>query len=118
MPTAVAAANAVAAWPEGNDVESGSETSAWIAGSASGGRERSVMSFTSTVMPSATAAAPAAASAAVGSTRRLAASQQPPATAKSGHFTHQAEATTRTAVSGCQWSACSHSRATPSNWAS
>lgn len=69
-------------------------------------------------MPSATAAAPAAATAAVGSARRFAASQQPPATAKSGHFTHQAEATTRTAVSGLQWSACSHSRALPSHWAS
>src|SRR5215207_9479236 len=77
MPTAVAAANAVPAWPDGNEVESGIETRAWIAGSASGGRARSVRSFTSTVMPSATAAAPAAASAAVGSARRLAASQQP-----------------------------------------
>jgi hypothetical protein len=60
-----------------------------------------VTSFKSTVTPSAIAAAPAATSAAVGS-RRLAASQQPPATAKSGHFTHHAEAITKSAVRGHQ----------------
>ena len=66
-----------------------------------GGRARSVKYFTSTVTPSANAAAPEAASAAVGSRRRTA-SQQPPVTAKSGHLTHQAEAITKTAVSGPQ----------------
>jgi hypothetical protein len=101
MPTAVAAANAVAAWPEGNDADCGSDTSASIAGSASGGRARSVIAFNTTVTPSAIAAAPAAAIAAVGS-RRFAASQQPPAKAISGHLTHHAEASTKTAVSGPQ----------------
>jgi hypothetical protein len=83
-------------------VESGSATSAWIAGSARGGRARSVRLFSSTVTPSAIAAATMAARAAVGSTRRLAPSQQAPATAISGHLTHHADATTKTAVSGPQ----------------
>jgi hypothetical protein len=92
----------VAAWPEGNEVEAGSETSASTAGSASGGRARSVACFSSTVRPSATAAAAAAASMAVGSRRLFAASQQPPAAAISGHLTHQADASTKTAVAGPQ----------------
>jgi hypothetical protein len=99
-------------------VESGSETSDWIVGSASGGRARSVSCFISTVMPSAIAAAPVAAKAAVGSRRRLAASQQPPVSAKTGHLTHQAEAITKTAVSGPQWTPCSHASAATSHWAS
>ena len=82
-------------------MESGSETSAWTAGSVRGGRFRSVTYFSNTVSPSAIAAAPEAAMAAVGS-RRRAASQQPPVNAKSGHLTHQADATTKTAVRGPQ----------------
>jgi hypothetical protein len=48
------------------------------------------------------AAAPAAAAhtAAAGSSRFFVASQHAPAAAKSGHFTHQAETSTNTAVSG------------------
>jgi hypothetical protein len=108
----------VAAWPDGNDVESGSETSAWIPGSASGGRARSVRLLISTLDNSASVAAPAAVSATIGSLRREAASQQPPVTAKSGHLTHQADATTKTAVSGPQCMAWNNSRAAPSSWAS
>jgi hypothetical protein len=73
-----------------------------IAGSERGGRARSVKCFSRTVRPSATAAAPAAASAAVGSRRRLTASQQQPVTAKRGHLTHHAEASTKIAVAGPQ----------------
>jgi hypothetical protein len=102
IPTAVAAAKAAAAWPEGNDVESGSETSASMPGSASGGRARSVTCFSSAARPSAISAAVAPRSAAVGSHRRLAASQQPPAAAMSGHLTHHADAITKTAVRGPQ----------------
>ncbi|HXV03370.1 MAG TPA: hypothetical protein VFP24_07345 [Gaiellaceae bacterium] len=82
-------------------MESGSEIIAWIAGSAMGGRARSVTCFSATVTPSATAAAAEAASAVVGSRRRKA-SQQPPVTAKSGHLTHHADAITKTTVSGVQ----------------
>jgi hypothetical protein len=89
--------------------------SAWIPGSARGGRLRSVKYLISTVRPSATAAAPAAASAAVGIKRRLAASQQPPVSAKRGHLTHHAEAITNTAVRGPQWTPCNHSSAVPSH---
>jgi hypothetical protein len=91
--------------------------SAWIAGSARGGRERSVICFSSTVKPSAIPAAAAAASAAAGS-RRFAASQQPPVNANRGHLTHHAEAMTKSAVRGPQCAACSHSIAAPSHWAS
>lgn len=73
-------------------------------GSASGGRARSVACLITKATPSATPAAVAATSAAVGITRRLVASQQAPATANSGHLTHQADAITNAAVSGCQWS--------------
>jgi hypothetical protein len=48
------------------------------------------------------AAAAAAANAAMGSSRRFAASQQPPVNAKSGHFTHHADASTNIAVAGPQ----------------
>jgi hypothetical protein len=108
----------VAACPEGNDVESGSETSAWTPGSASGGRARSVRLLISTLDSSARVAAPAAASAATGSLRREAASQQPPVIAKSGHLTHQADASTNTTVSGPQCRPWNNSRAAPSSWAS
>jgi hypothetical protein len=83
-------------------VESGRATSASIVGSARGGRARSVKLFSSTVTPSAIAAAAVAARAAVGSKRRLAPSQQAPVAAISGHLTHQADASTNTAVSGPQ----------------
>jgi hypothetical protein len=83
-------------------VESGSEIIAWIAGSARGGRARSVTCFSTTVTPSAIAAAPEAANAVIGSRRRRA-SQQPPVTAKSGHLTHHADAITKTTVRGPQW---------------
>ena len=72
-------------------------------GSASGGRARSVACLIRKATLSATAAADAANSAAVGITRLLVASQQAPAAANSGHLTHQAEAITNAAVSGCQW---------------
>ncbi|MGH3082402.1 MAG: hypothetical protein ACRDNH_14905 [Gaiellaceae bacterium] len=78
--------------------------SAWMLGSASGGRARSVMCLITNVTLSATAAAAAAKSAAVGIRRLLVASQQAPAAANSGHLTHQADAITNAAVSGCQWS--------------
>jgi hypothetical protein len=78
-------------------------TSAWTFGSASGGRARSVASLITNATLSARAAAAAATSAAVGIRRRLVASQQAPATANSGHLTHQADAITNAAVSGCQW---------------
>ena len=83
-------------------MESGSETSASIPGSATGGRARWVTSFTSAARPSAIRAAVAPRSAAVGNHRRLAASQQPPAAAMSGHLTHHADAITKTAVRGPQ----------------
>jgi hypothetical protein len=73
-------------------------------GSASGGRARSVACLIKNATLSAIAAAVAANSAAVGISRLLVASQQAPATANSGHLTHQAEAITNAAVSGCQWS--------------
>jgi hypothetical protein len=98
-------------------VDSGSEIIAWIAGSASGGRARSVTCFSTTVTPSATAAAPAAATAVVGNRRRQA-SQQPPAIAKSGHLTHHADAITKSTVRGPQWMPWSHSSAAASSWAS
>jgi hypothetical protein len=98
-------------------VESGSEIIAWIAGSARGGRARSVTCFSTTVTPSATAAAPVTATAVVGNRRRQA-SQQPPATAKSGHLTHHADAITKSTVRGPQWMPWSHSSATASSWAS
>ena len=73
-------------------------------GSASGGRARSVACLITNATLSARAAAVAATSAAIGITRRfLDASQQAPATANSGHLTHQADAITNAAVSGCQW---------------
>ncbi len=77
-------------------------TSDSIAGSASGGRARSVAYLITAASPSAIVAANAAASAVVGITRLFAASQQPPAAAISGHFTHQAEARMKTAVAGPQ----------------
>jgi hypothetical protein len=52
------------------------------------------------VMSSAAAPATAADTAAAGSNRLLLASQHAPAAAKSGHFTHHAETSTNTAVSG------------------
>jgi hypothetical protein len=98
-------------------VESGSWIIAWIAGSVSGGRARSVTCFSKTVTPSASAAAPVTATAVVGSRRRQA-SQQPPAIAKSGHLTHHADAITKSTVRGPQWMPWSHSSAAASSWAS
>ncbi len=101
MATAVAAANAVAACPDGNEVESGMDMSGWIDDSATGGRARSVTSLSSATE---TAAAPAAMLADSAQTRvqRRRASPTAPNAAMSGHFTHQADATTNTPVSGSQ----------------
>jgi hypothetical protein len=92
--------------------------SAWTEGSASGGRARSVKSFMSTVIPSAAPTASVAQRAAVGSQARLAASPIAPTTATRGHFTHQAEATTKTAVSGPQRISSAHPIAALSHSAS
>jgi hypothetical protein len=69
----------------------------------------------STLAPSAAAAAAVAASAAFGSLRCEAASPQPPTAAMSGHLTHQADASTNTAVSGHQCTPWNNSRAAPSS---
>jgi hypothetical protein len=83
--------------------------------SASGGRARSKKSF-STVMSSAaapTASAPAAA--ARGQRLRHEQSPQAPRARSSGHFTHQSDAKTKTAVSGSQRKPSAHADAFVSN---
>jgi hypothetical protein len=75
---------------------------AWIVGSATGGLARSNHCFRSvTTSPAAATAAPAA-KVARGRLRHLAASPAAPKAAINGHFTHQAEASRKTTVSGCQ----------------
>jgi hypothetical protein len=102
MPTATAAAKAVAAWPDGNDAEPGTAPIGSSVGSTSGGLARSKTDFSSITDRPASAAADEAARAAAGSFRRHLASPHPPTTAMSGHFTHHIEATTKSSVSGCQ----------------
>jgi hypothetical protein len=89
-----------------------------IAGSASGGRARSVSCFRSTVTPSATPAASVAQIAATGTAGCLVASPIAPTHATRGHFTHQAEATRKTAVRGPQRVSCANSIAALSHSAS
>jgi hypothetical protein len=72
------------------------------AGSAMGGLARSTASFTSVTAKPADAAAHKAADIAVGSRRLDDASQTAPTTAKNGHFTHHADASTKNAVRGSQ----------------
>ena len=98
---AVAAANAVALWPEGNDGLSGMETSDPSPGSATGGRARSNVSLRT---PTASDAAPAATAAAqkASGRRRRHRSEHKPRAINSGPLTHQADSTTKTDVSqGC-----------------
>jgi hypothetical protein len=71
--------------------------------SASGGRARSVISFTRATVPAAIPAAMLAASAHVrAEEQRGRASPSAPRAAISGHFTHQADASTNRTVSGSQ----------------
>ena len=70
--------------------------------SPSGGRARSVSSFASATAEAAMPAAMLAESAQVREAQRGLASPSAPTAAISGHFTHQADATTNRIVSGSQ----------------
>ena len=98
----MAAANAVAACPDGNEVESGSAISGWTDSSASGGRARSVISLINATARAATPAARLAESAQTREADRRRESPIAPNAAMSGHFTHHADARTKKAVRGSQ----------------
>src|SRR5918996_5335780 len=98
---ATAAANAVAACPEGNDADEGTTPTGSSPGSATGGRARSKTSFSSVTSSAAVVIASAAAAAARGKHLRFASHAQPTA-AINGHFTNHVDASRKTAVSGPQ----------------
>ncbi len=99
--TAVAAAKAVALWPDGKDGLPGIATSDPRSGSATGGRSRSKASLSQCTTSDATPVATAAAANATGRRRRQTSDHRPRPTS-SGPLTHQADSTTNTAVSsGC-----------------
>ena len=99
--TAVAAANAVALWPDGNEGLSGRGASEPSEGSSSGGRARSNAPLRRSEASEAAATASAAAPKASG--RRLQRrSEHRPSPTSSGPLTHQADRITKSAVSqGC-----------------
>jgi hypothetical protein len=100
MPTATAAANAVAEWPEGNDADAGTSPTGSMP--LSGGRARSTVSFRIVTSRPAAPTAASAASAARGHRRRQRASPAAPTATRTGHFTHHADASTNRSVSGSQ----------------
>ena len=102
---AAATANALIAWPEGNDGEPGTPTTA-SRPIASGGRLRSTSAFSTRVEPRREGEAQrgrAARRAAAGDAG--ARSEHQPTATSSGPLTHQAETSARTAVAGLQRSA-------------
>ena len=103
----VAAANAVAACPDGNEEPCGSLTAAWIAWSAMGGRARPTADLITVVSGHASSPARAAYANVQGSARRRR-SASPPSAGMNRLFTHQAEARIMSQVSGWKriaWSA-------------
>ena len=98
---AVAAANAVALCPDGNEALSGSGTTDPSPGSASGGRARPNSSLSGATTSEAIRVAAPAARKASGARRRHT-SQPSPSATSNGPLTHHAESTTNIAVStGC-----------------
>jgi hypothetical protein len=99
----VAAAKAVAAWPDGNEVDSGIGISGTTDdSSATGGLARSVTSLMRATDSAAAPAARLAESAQRRDAQRGRASPSAPKAAIRGHLTHQADATTKMTVSGSQ----------------
>lgn len=99
--TAAAVANAVIAWPEGNDGEPGTPTSA-SKPIASGGRARATRSLRKKFTAEATKKLAVAASAINGTSRRPRRSAHQPTATSSGPLTHHAETSARIAVAGSQ----------------
>jgi len=98
--TTVAAANAWAAWPEGNDEPWGSLIAGWIAWSATGGRARPTSDLIAEVIGQLANAARAATTNVQG---------RSPSTGTRRLFTHQAEVRISSHVSGWKRIACSAS---------
>ena len=92
----------MAAWPDGNEVDSGIGMSGSTDDSPGGGLARSVTSFANAAADAAIPAAMLADSAQVRDEDRARASPSAPRAAIRGHFTHHADATTNSIVSGSQ----------------
>src|SRR5215207_1924051 len=98
---AVATANALIAWPEGNEGETGTSPTA-SRPMASGGRLRSTSAFSAALSHDARAKLSVAVPATSGSRRRSRRSAHQPTATSNGPLTHHAETSTRTAVAGLQ----------------